>query len=74
MEYVRYKSDLIIPIYKEDKLNNSQFDYKLEIIYEELNLEVTTINISVGGNAVQSLGGWIFVNRLGFVNLIESGP
>lgn len=74
MEYVRYKSDLRIPIYKEDKLNNSQFDYKLEIIYEELNLEVTTINISVGGNAVQSLGGWILVNRLGFVNLIESGP
>jgi hypothetical protein len=46
----------------------------LEKIYEELNLEVTTINIEVGGTSVLSLGGWIFVNRLGFVNVIESGP
>lgn len=75
LEYVRYKSEVIIPIYREADIGNSElYLEKFTNFYAEWNLAGSARTICVGGKAVEFVGGWLFVNLLGFVNVIESEP
>ncbi|GLT77466.1 hypothetical protein SLA2020_490470 [Shorea laevis] len=72
LEYVRYKSGVVIPIYSESDICNSEFDLdQFTNLYEELNLACSTRTVCAGGKAVEFVGGLLFVDLLGYVNVIE---
>ena len=74
LEYVRYKHEVVIPIYIEYDICQSEFDLaKFTNLYKELNLECRAKTIASGGlGSEEFVGGYIYINRLGFISVINT--